>query len=167
MHFNRHDTVVVFIDPGGEPASEESGAHARETVENMARIRRAALRSGFKVFVAPHYFYATDDARSRGPREPVDLVLQLRRHGVRQIILGGMSANMCAEAQLRELLEQGFAVIVAKDATTGPRHPDWGDGYMAALIDFAFLAHAVLSTEELVTAMGRVAGESMDVKDCA
>jgi nicotinamidase-related amidase len=47
----------------------------------------------------------------------------------------------------------GFEVAVAKDATAGPKHPEWGYGYTAALINFAFLAHAVLTTEEAVKAM--------------
>jgi hypothetical protein len=47
---------------------------------------------------------------------------------------------------LRELLENGFEVAVVRDATADPRHPTWGDGYQAALINYAFLAHAVVST---------------------
>ena len=65
-----------------------------------------------------------------------------------------MLANMCVESHLRDLLEQGFEVLVVKDATAAPRHPEWGDGYTAALINFAFLAHAVLSTDEIMNAMG-------------
>jgi len=70
-----------------------------------------------------------------------------------KVILGGMLANMCVESHLRDLLEQGFEVAVAKDATAAPRHPEWGDDCTAALINFAFLAHAVLSTNEVVKAM--------------
>jgi nicotinamidase-related amidase len=87
-----------------------------------------------------------------GP-QPNDLVLQLRQHGISQVILGGMLANMCVESHLRDLLEQGFEVAVAKDATAAPRHPEWGYGYTAALINFAFLAHAVPSTDAIVNAM--------------
>jgi hypothetical protein len=29
---------------------------------------------------------------------------------------------------MRELIEQGFDVAVATDATAGPRHPEFGDG---------------------------------------
>ena len=58
-----------------------------------------------------------------------------------------MLANMCVESHLRDLLEQGFEVMVAMDATAGPRHPEWGDGYAAAMVNFRFLAHAVLRTE--------------------
>ena len=87
-----------------------------------------------------------------GP-ETNDLVLQLRKRKISKIILGGMLANMCVESHLRELLEQGFEVAVAKDATAGPKHPEWGYGYTAALINYAFLAHAVWTTAEAVKAM--------------
>ena len=82
-----------------------------------------------------------------------DLVLQLRKRRISKVILGGMLANICVESHLRDLLEQGFEVAVAKDATAAPRHPEWGYGYTAALINFAFLAHAVLTTDDVVRAM--------------
>ncbi len=64
------------------------------------------------------------------------MVLQLRKRGISKIILGGMLANMCVESHLRDLVEQGFEVAVVKDATAGPRHPVWGDGYQAAMINY-------------------------------
>ena len=102
------------------------------------------IEDGKTIVVSPH--------RVWGP-ETNDLVLQLRKRRISKIVLGGMLANMCVESHLRELLEQGFEVAVAKDATAGPRHPEWGYGYTAALINFAFLAHAVLTTDETVKAM--------------
>ncbi len=63
-----------------------------------------------------------------------------------------MLANLYVEAHLRELVEQGFKVVV-QDATAAPRHPELGDGYKAALINFGFIANAVLSTDEVVEAM--------------
>jgi nicotinamidase-related amidase len=82
-----------------------------------------------------------------------DVALQLRKRGINKVILGGMSANLCVEAHLRELLEQGFEVIVVKDATAGARHPELGDGYQAALINYGYMANAVLTTDEAVKAM--------------
>jgi nicotinamidase-related amidase len=79
----------------------------------------------------------------------------LRKRRIGKIILGGMLANMCVESHLRELLEQGFEVAVVKDATAAPKHPDWGYGYTAALINYAYLAHAVLTTADTVKAMER------------
>ena len=64
-----------------------------------------------------------------------------------------MLANMCVESHLRELIEQGFEVAVAKDAVAATKHPKWGYGYTAALINYAYLAHAVLHTDEVVEAM--------------
>jgi hypothetical protein len=40
-------------------------------------------------------------------------------------------------------------VVVVKDATAGPRLPE-GDGYLAALVNFRFLASAVWTTVEAV-----------------
>lgn len=95
---------------------------------------------GKTVIASPHKVY--------GP-EQNDLVLQLRKRGVDQIILAGMSANLCVESHLRELLEQGFEVAVVKDATAGARIPE-GDGYLAALYNFRYLANAVWTTDEAV-----------------
>ena len=102
------------------------------------------IEDGKTVVVSPH--------RVWGP-ETNDLVLQLRKRRITKIILGGMLANMCVESHLRELLEQGFEVAVVKDATAAPKHPKWGYGYTAALINYAFLAHAVMTTDEAVKAM--------------
>src|SRR4029079_9145730 len=82
-----------------------------------------------------------------------DLVLQLRKRGVSRVILGGMLANMCVESHLRELIEQGFEGIVVKDATAAPQPPTWSYGYTASLINYAYLAHAVLRADEVIDAM--------------
>jgi nicotinamidase-related amidase len=63
-----------------------------------------------------------------------------------------MAANLCIESHLRELIEQGFEVLVVRDATAGPRVPE-GDGYLAALINYRFLAHALWTTEETLRAL--------------
>jgi nicotinamidase-related amidase len=87
-----------------------------------------------------------------------DLILQLRKRRCSRVILGGMLANMCVESHLRDLLEDGLEVAVAFDAVAGPRHPEWGDGYQAALVNYRFLAHSVESTADIVIEMGRSAG---------
>jgi nicotinamidase-related amidase len=96
------------------------------------------------IVVSPHKAY--------GPQSN-DLVLQLRKRNISKVILLGMLANICVEAHLRELIEQGFEVLVVKDATAAPQHPELGDGYKAALINFGYIANAVLSTDEVVKAM--------------
>ena len=97
------------------------------------------------IVASPHKVY--------GP-ETNDLTLQLRKRGIDKVILGGMSANLCVESHMRELLEQGFEVAVVKDATAAAVTPELGDGYAAAVTNFGFLANHVLTTEEAVQAMG-------------
>jgi nicotinamidase-related amidase len=102
------------------------------------------IEDGETVVVSPHKVW--------GPQTN-DLVLQLRKRRINKIILAGMLANLCVESHLRELLEQGFEVAVVKDATAAPRHPEIGDGYKAAVINYGFLANAVLTTDAAVKAM--------------
>ena len=102
------------------------------------------IEDGKTVVVSPHKVW--------GPQTN-DLVLQLRKRGISKIILCGMLANLCVESHLRELLEQGFEVAVVKDATAAPRHPKLGDGYKAAVVNYGYLANAVLTTEDAVQGM--------------
>ncbi|MFC7674298.1 isochorismatase family protein [Mycolicibacterium sp. GCM10028919] len=111
------------------------------------------IEDGKTVVASPHKVW--------GP-ESNDLILQLRKRAISKVILGGMLANMCVESHLRELLENGFEVAVVRDATAGPRHPVHGDGYQAALINYGFLAHAVVDTRDAVNAMSAV-GETRDL----
>ena len=94
------------------------------------------IEDGKTIVASPHKVY--------GP-ENNDVMLQLRKRGISKVILAGMSANLCVEAHMRELLERGFEVAVVKDATAGARHPELGDGYQAALVNYGYMANAVAS----------------------
>ena len=83
-----------------------------------------------------------------GP-EQNDLALQLHKVGIDRVILAGMSANLCVQAHLHELLEQAFEVAAACDATAAAILPE-GDGYLAALINFRFIANAPWTTDDAV-----------------
>jgi nicotinamidase-related amidase len=83
-----------------------------------------------------------------GP-ETNDLVLQLRKRGIDKVILGGMSANLCTESHMRELMEQGFEVAVVSDATAAAIVEE-GNGYESALVNFRFIANTVWTTREAV-----------------
>ncbi len=124
-------------DPLGVEGFSGSGADWLERYKPF-------IEDGKTVVVSPHKMW--------GPQTN-DLVFQLRKRRVSKIILAGMLANLCVESHLRELLEQGFEVAVVKDATAAPRHPEIGDGYKAAVINYGFLANAVLTTDAAVKAM--------------
>jgi nicotinamidase-related amidase len=103
------------------------------------------LLDGKTIIASPHKVY--------GP-EQNDLVLQLRKQHIDQVLLAGMSGNLCVQAHMHELLEQGFEVAVIKDATAAARIPE-GDGYLAALINFRFMANAVWTTDEAVKRLSK------------
>ena len=128
--FNRKDAL------SGE-GFEGSGA------DWLARYK-PYIADGKTIVTSPHKVY--------GP-ESNDLVLQLRKRGKSKVVLAGMSANLCTEAHLRELLEQGFEVGVVADATAAAKHPDLGDGYETALTNYRFIANAVPKTDEAVASM--------------
>ena len=98
------------------------------------------INDGNTVVTSPHKVY--------GP-ETNDLVLQLRKAGISKVVLAGMSANLCTESHMRELIEQGFEVLVVTDATAAAQLPEW-DGYAAALTNFRMIANHVATTEEAV-----------------
>ncbi len=112
-------------------------------------VYKPYINDGKTVIASPHKVY--------GP-ENNDLVLQLRKRGIDRVILAGMSANLCVEAHLRELLEQGFEVAVVKDATAAAQVPE-GDGYQAALVNFRFLANAVWTSQEAKALIEKAGGK--------
>ena len=114
------------VSPLSMEGFENSGA-------DFIRRCKTYILDGQTVIVSPHKVY--------GP-EQNDLVLQLRMQRVDQVILAGMSANLCVQAHMHELLETGFEVAVVKDATAAAQIPE-GDDYLAALINFRFMANAV------------------------
>jgi nicotinamidase-related amidase len=131
--------IKMFDRPGALSLEGFSGSGA----DWLERYKQY-IEDGKTVVCSPHKVY--------GP-ENNDVALQLRKRGIHRVILAGMSANLCVEAHMRELLERGFEVAVVKDATAGARHPELGDGYQAALINFGYMANAVMTTDEAVEAM--------------
>lgn len=98
---------------------------------------KAQILDGDTVVTSPHKVYGPDSN---------DLVLQLRKRGVQTVILGGFAANLCTDSHMRELMEQGFNVIVVDDAVGAPGE----DAYNAAMLNAGMIANAVWSTEQAV-----------------
>jgi nicotinamidase-related amidase len=96
----------------------------------------------FVTVVGPHKIY--------GP-EQNDLSLQLRKQKIDKVILAGMSGNLCVEAHMRELIEDGFEVAVVGDATASAIVPGL-DGDAAAQTNFRMISSHVFTTEELMKA---------------
>jgi len=131
--------IKMFDRPGALNLDGFSGSGA-----DWLERYKPFIEDGKTIVASPHKVY--------GP-ENNDLMLQLRKRTIGKVVLAGMSANLCVESHMRELLERGFEVAVVKDATAAARHPELGDGYKAAIVNFGFIANTVLSTDEVVKAM--------------
>lgn len=117
----------------------------RESGADFMPELKPYIEDGDTIICSTHKLY--------GPQAN-DLVLQLRKQRVDQVILAGMAANLCVESHLRDLLEHGFEVAVVRDAVAGPKLPE-GDGYHAALVNFRYIANALWDTDETLRRLAR------------
>jgi nicotinamidase-related amidase len=76
-----------------------------------------------------------------------DLDLQLKKHGIHQLIVIGLIAHTCVEATVRYAAELGYEVTAVRDATT-----DFSDVEMHAALDVNIpnYASGVVTTSEVV-----------------
>src|SRR5215469_9136832 len=132
-----------------------------ETWKYIAPIQKAARSS--KVFE-----YGTWGGELRGEFAPrpgeivaqehwgssgfanTDLDLQLKKHGIHQLIVIGLIAHTCVEATVRYAAELGYEATVVKDATA-----DYSDVEMQAalVVNLPNYANAIVTTEEVVSAI--------------
>jgi ureidoacrylate peracid hydrolase len=79
-----------------------------------------------------------------------DLDLQLKRHGIHQLIVIGLIAHTCVEATVRFAAELGYEVTVVRDATA-----DYSDEEMHAALDINIpnYATAIVTTNQIVDSL--------------
>ena len=132
-----------------------------ETWKYIAPIQKAGLRS--KVFedgtwggeirsgFEPHAgdIVAQEHWCSSGFAN-TDLDLQLKKHGVFQLIVIGLIAHTCVEATVRFAAELGYDVRVVRDAIA-----DYSDVEMHAALDINIpnYASAIVTTNEIVESL--------------
>ena len=124
------DQIDMFrvSDPINRTNFEGSGA------DFLDRYKKYIL-DGHTTITSPHKIYGPDSN---------DLVLQLRKQGIQNVIIGGMAANLCTDSHMRELVENGFNVVMIQDAVGAPGEA----AYQAAVTNYSLIANAVISTEE-------------------
>jgi nicotinamidase-related amidase len=79
-----------------------------------------------------------------------DLDVQLKQHGVQQIVLVGMLANTCIETTAKFGVELGYHVTLVRDATAAFSPEAM---HAAHEINGPTYAHAILSTSEFCAAL--------------
>jgi nicotinamidase-related amidase len=101
----------------------------------------------YKPYIDQDYVTVSSPHKIFGP-EQNDLSLQLRKQKVDKVILAGMSGNLCVEAHMRELIEDGFEVAIVGDATASAIVPGL-DGNQAAQTNFRMISSHVFETADL------------------
>ena len=115
----------------------------RERPSNTARgVARSAASSSLK----PGEIVALEHWCSSGFAN-TDLDLQLKKHGIHQLIVMGLIAHTCVEATVRYAAELGYEVTMVRDATA-----DYSDEEMHAALDINIpnYASAIVTTNEVV-----------------
>jgi ureidoacrylate peracid hydrolase len=76
-----------------------------------------------------------------------DLDLQIKKHGIHQLIVIGLIAHTCIEATVRYAAELGYDVTMVKDAMA-----DYSDEMMHAALDINMpnYASAIVTTKEVI-----------------
>jgi len=79
-----------------------------------------------------------------------DLDLQLKKHGIHQLIVIGLIAHTCVEATVRYAAELGYEVTVVKDATAS-----YSDREMHAALEVNLpnYAGAIVTADEIVSSI--------------
>jgi nicotinamidase-related amidase len=79
-----------------------------------------------------------------------DLDLQLKKHGIHELIVMGLIAHTCVEATVRYAAELGYQVTMVKDATAS-----YSDKEMHAALDVNIpnYASSIVTTNEIVASI--------------
>ncbi len=103
-------------------------------------------------------FVATEHWCSSGFAN-TDLDLQLKKHGIHQLIVIGLIAHTCIEATVRFAAELGYDVTMVKDATA-----DYSEDHMHAALDINMpnYANAIVTTNEVIESISSL--ETLDKK---
>ena len=132
------------------PGDYETWKYIAPIQRHPGRIRRRIRHLGWR---DPRRVRAPA-GRNRSPGALVssgfantDLDLQLKKHGIHQLIVTGLIAHTCVEATVRYAAELGYEVTMVKDATA-----NYSDVEMHAALDVNIpnYAGAIVTTSEIV-----------------
>ena len=81
-----------------------------------------------------------------------DLDFQLKQHGITHVVVIGLLANTCIESTSRFAMELGYHVTLVRDATAAFSREMM---HAAHELNGPTFAHAIVTTNELVNALGK------------
>jgi nicotinamidase-related amidase len=107
--------VLVNVD-----FAADGGDMLRQPVDEASPMPAGGFPAGWSEF--PPGLQQPGDIkitkRQWGAFHGTELDLQLRRRGIRTIVLGGVSTQIGVESTARQAYEHGYELLIVKDATT-------------------------------------------------
>jgi len=82
-----------------------------------------------------------------------DLDLQLKKHGIHQLIVIGLRANTCIDSTVRYAAELGYEITLVNDAIGSY---SWDEMKATLEINAPNYARAILSTKELIASIHKI-----------
>jgi ureidoacrylate peracid hydrolase len=159
LHATRAAGVRIFFSP-----------HRRwrpgdyETWKFWAPIQEGAARS--RVFADGSWGGTFRDEFTPQPGEVVasehwcssgfantDLDMQLKKHGIHQLIVIGLRANTCIDSTVRYAVELGYEVTLVKDAIGSY---SWDEMKATLELNAPNYARAIVSTKELIASLEKI-----------
>jgi nicotinamidase-related amidase len=116
--FRQAGATVVLVNVGFSPDFKDA---LRQPVDQPPAMPPGGYPAGFSELAEglaqPGDLRITK--RQWGAFHGTELDLQLRRRGIQTIVLGGIATNIGVESTARQAWENGYAVVLAEDATSG------------------------------------------------
>ena len=86
-----------------------------------------------------------------------DIQAQFTKRGIDTIVLAGMFANLCVESHLRDAVENGYKVLVVKDATGAPGQ----EMLEAARTNYEMIAHETAKADDVTRRLADAANSTV------
>ena len=115
--FRNAKATVVLVNVAFSPGGADM---LRQPVDQARPIPAGGLPAGWSEF-PPGLMQSGDlqiTKRQWGAFYGTELDLQLRRRGIRTIVLGGVATQIGVESTARQAYEHGYELLIVKDATT-------------------------------------------------
>lgn len=115
--FRSAKATVVLVNVAFSPGGADM---LRQPVDQPQPLPAGGLPAGWSEF--PSGLMQTGDLqitkRQWGAFYGTELDLQLRRRGIRTIVLGGVATHIGVESTARQAYEHGYELLIVKDVTT-------------------------------------------------
>jgi nicotinamidase-related amidase len=115
--FRAAKATVVLVNVAFSPGGADM---LRQPVDQAQPLPPGGLPAGWDEF--PSGLMQSGDLqitkRQWGAFHGTELDLQLRRRGIRTIVLGGVATQIGVESTARQAYEHGYELLIVKDATT-------------------------------------------------